>query len=249
MNGTASASTRQVSAAGSTSTPTSATSATAVAASVSRSRARSRFQRACSPAAPSASASASSGMRATVPSSDAPDRGRPGTAARALRRAAAAALGGRGERRGVHARRRRPGTPPRRHLLRLRPERPARADPEAVLPRGRLASAGRRRPRGRALRSRRAARGDGRARHPDRARALPRQLRGDLALWRRRDRLAHPRLLGDHRRREPRADRHARDQRRPLGNLRRARPARSAHACSRPAARSGATGSSCTTPR
>ena len=90
-----------------------------------------------------------------------------------------------------------PGAPARRHLLRLRPERPARADPEAVLPRGRLAAAGRRRAAGRALRDRRAARGDGGARDPDRARALPRQLRGDLPLRRRRDRLAHPRLLGD----------------------------------------------------
>ena len=52
-----------------------------------------------------------------------------------------------------------------------------------------------------------------------------------------------------HRRRGARADRHARDQRCPLGNDRRARPARSAPVCSRPAARSGATGSSCTTPR
>ena len=79
---------------------------------------------------------------------------------------------------------------------------------------------------------------------------LPRQhARRRFRCSRRRDRLAHARLLGAHRRGAARADRHARDQRRPLGQRPRSWPARSGSACSRPAARSGATASRCTTPR
>ena len=66
---------------------------------------------------------------------------------------------------------------------------------------------------------------------------------------RRRDRVAHARLLRPHGRGAAAADRHARDQRSPLGHDRASWPARSASACSRPAARSGATGSRCTTRR
>ena len=249
MNGTASPSTRQVSAAGSTSTATSATSATAEAASVSRSRASSRFQRACSAAAPSASASASSGMRATVPSCDAPDRGRARTAARALRRAAP--LRWEGEM-----------SPEEFTLAGSSPERRHDVTFFVLDPAGRLAliqkpsyPQGVWRPPGGGVRpgerfetgvEREALRG---ARAPDRARALPRQLRGDLPLRRRRARLAHTRLLGAHRRGAS-CDRSTRTRSAPPAGARpTSSPARSARGCSRPAARSGATGSRCTTRR